>query len=164
MAIMLKMPILFGALVAGCAGVGHPPPVPGDSMETVRARMGEPSVVHELPSGTQFEYGGGAFGQHAWMARFDQVGKLVSLEQVRSGEKFATIRPGAATKADVLMTLGQPSETSRVFLHNYEVWSYRYKESGVWNSMMHVHFDEGGVVRLMQSRPDTLYERKPFMN
>lgn len=164
MAIMSKIPILFALLLAGCAGLGGPPPAPGDSMEAVRARMGEPSAVHALPSGIQYEYGGGAFGQYAWMARFDPAGKLVSLEQVRSGEKFATIRPGVATRADVLAALGQPSETSRVFQHNYEVWSYRYKESGVWNSMMHVHFDEGGVVRMMQSGPDTLYERRPFLD
>lgn len=164
MAIMSKLPLLLAGAIAGCAGFDGPPALPGDSMEIVRAKMGAPSVVHELPSGTQYEYGGGAFGQQAWMARFDQSGLLVSVEQVRSGEKFAAIRPGVATKTDVLATLGQPSETSRVFLHKYEVWSYRYKESGVWNSMMHVHFDEAGVVRLMQSGPDTLYERKPFFH
>jgi hypothetical protein len=60
----------------------------------------------------------------------------------------------------VLRTIGRPSERSRVAMHNYEVWSYRYKEAGVWNSMMHVHFDEAGIVRLMQNGPDPMYEEK----
>jgi hypothetical protein len=45
-----------------------------------------------------------------------------------------------------------------VGFHNYEVWSYRYKEAGVWNSMMHVHFDERGIVRQMLNGPDPRYD------
>ena len=43
-------------------------------------------------------------------------------------------------------------------MNNYEVWSYRYKEAGVWNSLMHVHFDGQGVVRHMLNGPDPMYE------
>jgi hypothetical protein len=161
MAIMVKLPMLAAAvLLAGCATLSGPPALPGDSMDAVRAKMGRPTAVRTAPSGTVYEYGAGMFGQQAWMARFDSSGRLLSVTQVRTGEVFATIRPGVATKADVLDRLGQPSETSRVHLGNFEVWSYRYKESNVWNSMMHVHFDQGGVVRLMQSGPDPFYEDK----
>jgi hypothetical protein len=45
-----------------------------------------------------------------------------------------------------------------VGFHDYEVWSYRYRESGVWNSMMHVHFDQAGVVRQMLNGPDPRYQ------
>jgi hypothetical protein len=45
-------------------------------------------------------------------------------------------------------------------LRGLEVWSYRYKQSGVWNSMMHIHFSKDGIVREMQSGPDPLYEEK----
>jgi hypothetical protein len=157
---MMKLSMLAAAaLLAGCASLSGPQALPGDSMETVRSKMGRPTEVRSAPSGTVYEYGGGMFGQLAWLARFDSTGRLASVEQVRKGKVFATIRPGA-TKADVVDRLGRPSEMSRVHLGNFEVWSYRYKESGVWNSMMHVHFDEAGIVRLMQSGPDPMYEDK----
>ena len=160
MTILTKMPIMVLALAAAaCGSLGGPPPAPGDSMGAVQARLGAPSAIHRLASGTQYEYSG-PFSQVAYMARFDADGKLVSYEQVRTGQRFATLRPGVATKADVLAAIGQPSETSRVHMHNYEVWSYRYKESNVWNSMMHVHFDEKGIVQLMQSGPDPMFEDK----
>jgi hypothetical protein len=96
------------------------------------------------------------------MAKFGPDRRLQSYQQVLTGEKFATLKIDRATKADVLRTIGRPAERSRVALHNYEVWSYRYKENGVWNSMMHVHFDEQGIVRLMQNGPDPMYDEKRY--
>lgn len=80
--------------------------------------------------------------------------------KVLTSETFATIKIDHADKAAVLRTLGPPAERSRVMMHNYEVWSYRYLEAGVWHSMMHVHFDETGIVRLMQNGPDPMFEEK----
>jgi hypothetical protein len=60
----------------------------------------------------------------------------------------------------VLHTLGRPAETSYLSRQKLEVWSYRYKESGVWNSMMHVHFDDDGIVRMMQNGPDMEREER----
>jgi hypothetical protein len=88
------------------------------------------------------------------MARIDSSGKLISYEQVLTNQKFATLKPGIATKEDVLHTVGAPSETSYLPLSQLEVWSYPYKESGVWDSMMHVHFDKSGIVRRLESGPD----------
>lgn len=152
----------FSLLLAGC--VGGPPVAVGDTEATLRAKVGAPSAVHKLAGGTlRYEYWPGPFAQYAWMAQLDPAGRVAAFEQVRSAEAFARIRSGLSTKADVLAMLGRPSEVSRVRLHNYEVWSYRYKENGVWDSMMHVHFDEAGLVRLMQSGPDPMYEKRdPF--
>ena len=93
------------------------------------------------------------------MARFDRSGRLASYEQVLTIEKFATIKPGIATKDDVLRTVGHPSETSYLSRLQLEVWSYPYKEAGVWNSVMHVHFDNNGVVKMMQNAQDMRFER-----
>jgi hypothetical protein len=76
-------------------------------------------------------------------------------------QTFATIKPGVATKEEVLHTVGRPAETVYLPLSKLEVWSYRYKQSGVWDSMMHVHFDQGGIVRMMQNGPDLMRE-EPF--
>ena len=48
-----------------------------------------------------------------------------------------------------------------MYFHDYEVWSYRYKEAGVWNSLMSVHFDQQGVVRQMLNGPDPMLRRAP---
>ena len=150
-------------LVAGCAAVaGGPPPLPGEAVDAVVNKLGRPTAVYPLPDGQEFEYAKGPFGQQTYMARFGLDNRLRSFEQVLTGEKFATIKLNSATHEDVLRAIGRPAETSHVRLNNYEVWSYRYKESGVWNSMMHVHFDEAGIVRLMQNGPDPMYDERRF--
>lgn len=148
--------------IAGCAGVGGPPPMPGEAQAAVTTRLGPPTAVYALPDGQELEYAKGPYGQQTWMARFGADGRLRSYEQVLTGEKFATIKLNSATHEDVLRAVGRPAETSRVHLNNYEVWSYRYKEAGVWNSMMHVHFDDAGIVRLMQNGPDPMYDERRF--
>ena len=105
----------------------------------------------------------GEFPAYAGEVRIGADGRLVSYEQVLTSEKFATIKIDSANKEEVLRTVGRPAETSRVALRNYEVWSYRYKEAGVWNSLMHVHFDQQGVVRQMMNGPDPMYEPKEKM-
>jgi outer membrane protein assembly factor BamE (lipoprotein component of BamABCDE complex) len=160
---MIKIATLAGALLAaGCATLGRTPPLVGDSAEAVQARMGRPTAVYAAPDGQVLEYASGPMGQFTWMARIGPDGRMRSFEQVLTGEKFATIKPGATTKEQVLRTIGRPAEVSRVAMRDFEVWSYRYKESGVWNSMMHVHFDRAGVVQLMQNGPDPMYEEKRF--
>jgi hypothetical protein len=153
------------AVAAGLAGLGgcgtmRTAPTLGDARADVIAKLGPPTGVYPAPPGEELEYASGPYGQVTWMATLDGGGRLVKFEQVLNGQTFATIKIDAATKADVLRTVGRPAEHSRVQMHNYEVWSYRYKESGVWNSMMHVHFDEAGIVRMMQGGPDPMYEER----
>jgi hypothetical protein len=144
--------------LSGCA-LFREPPVLGEPAAAVTAKLGQPTGVYPLPDGGQeLEYATAPFGQFTWMARIGPDGRLASYEQVLTGEKFATIKVDQATKADVLRIIGRPAEQSRVRLHNYEVWSYRYKEAGVWNSLMHVHFDEQGIVRQMMNGPDPMFE------
>lgn len=69
---------------------------------------------------------------------------------------------GVASKTDVLHAIGRPAERSWLRLPDLEVWSYRYKENNVWNSMMHVHFDRAGVLKMMQNGPDPMLEEKRF--
>jgi hypothetical protein len=144
--------------LGGCAGLMRETPVPGEPRAAVVAKMGQPTAVYPDPPGQVLEFATGPMGQNTWMARIGPDGRLVSFEQVLTGEKFATIKVDKANKNDVLRTIGRPAETSYLPLRDYEVWSYRYKEAGVWNSMMHVHFDRAGVVRMMQNGPDPMYD------
>jgi hypothetical protein len=148
--------------LAGCASMMGPPLLPGDSIDTVKLKLGEPTATYSAGPEQLLEYATGPMGQFTWMAHIGADGRLVLLEQVLTGEKFATIQVGSATHEDVLRAIGRPAEKSYLPLRDFEVWSYRYKEAGVWNSMMHVHFDRAGVVRMMQNGPDPMYEERRF--
>lgn len=147
-------------LLGGCAGLMRQAPTVGDSAEMVQQKMGAPTAIYGAGNDRLFEYATGPMGQQTYMAHIGADGRMTSYEQVLTSEKFATIKIDSATKDDVLRAVGRPAEMSRVALRNYEVWSYRYKEAGVWNSLMHVHFDQQGVVRQMMNGPDPMYDPK----
>jgi hypothetical protein len=99
-------------------------------------------------------------GQETWMARLGPDGRLLTFEQVLTSDQFGTLRIGKDDKQAVLRAVGRPAERSRVAMDNLEVWSYRYRESGVWNSMMHLHFNDKGILTQMANGPDPMYESK----
>jgi hypothetical protein len=148
--------------LAGCAGMVRTVPSIGEPRDAVLAKFGAPTGSYRLANEEVLEYATGPFGQETYMARIGPDGKLASFEQVLTGQKFATLKIGAANKEEVRRTLGRPAETSYLALPDLEVWSYRYKENGVWNSMMHAHFDRQGILRMMQNGPDRMYEERRF--
>ena len=117
--------ILGGLLLmlSACATLMPPPIVIGEPEASVVAKLGRPSARIEDRNGYLLEYTRNPWGQATDMARFDRNGNLVSYEQVLTVEKFATIKPGIATKDDVLRTVGHPSETSYLSRLQLEVWS-----------------------------------------
>lgn len=157
--------IAFPTILGACS-VFIPEPVHvGDSESDLIAKRGQPT--HRYQDGREhlLEYALGPWGQKTYMARIGPDGRVASFEQVLTTEKFATIKVGEANKNDVLRTIGNPSETSYLSLTDLEVWSYPYKEHGVWNSIMHVHFDRSGIVRKMLNGPDLRFDpdhRFPF--
>ena len=156
---IIKLATFSAALLLAACAMG-PAPLPGDSQDQVQAKLGTPTAVYVDGDARTLEYATGPMGQYTWMAQLGPDGRLTSYEQVLTGAKFATIKIDQATKEQVLRTIGRPAERSRVAMQNYEVWSYRYKEADVWNSMMHVHFDGQGVVRQMLNAPDPMYDAK----
>lgn len=153
------------AIMAGCSLLVQAPVNVGDSEAEVVAKRGQPTGRYQDGNDRMLEYSLGPWGQKTYMARIDQDGKVISFEQVLTTQKFATIKVGETKKNDVLRLIGAPSETSYLSLRDLEVWSYPYKESNVWNSIMHVHFDKEGVVRQMLNGPDLRFDpdiRFPF--
>jgi hypothetical protein len=145
--------------LSACAQLFRQPPPAGASLAEVTAALGQPDASYPEPGGGQvLEYRGQPMGQFQHMAHISPDGRLVSYDQVLTSENFAKVKIGQWTKDDILRNYGRPAEVSRVAFHNYEVWSYRYKEAGVWNSMMHVHFDERGIVQQMLNGPDPRYD------
>lgn len=152
--------VALSATLAACASLGGPPPQAGETRGAVEARLGRPTNIYQLPGGTELEYATGPFGQQTWMARFGPDQRLLSYEQVLDTAGFARVKVGISNEQDVLHLLGRPTEKSYLSLTRLHVWSYRYKESGVWDSMMHVHFDDSGIVRQMLNGPDPDREEK----
>lgn len=152
-------------IFAGCATFGTAPVTVGEPEQAVIAKLGNPTHRYQDGKDHLLEYAHGPWGQQTYIARIGADGKLVSYEQVLTTQKFASIKVGQATKDDVLRTIGAPSETTYLTLSQLEVWSYPYKESNTWDSMMHVHFDNAGIVRKMLNGPDPRRdpdERFPF--
>jgi hypothetical protein len=147
------------AFLVGCAGIGSRAVAIGEPESQVISKLGNPTHIYQDGTSRLLEYKTGPWGQKTYMARISRDGKLVSYEQVLTNEKFAGITVGTATKEDVLRRVGSPSETSYLSLKNLEVWSYPYKESDTWNSVMHVHFDGRGIVHSLQSGPDLRFDR-----
>ena len=66
----------------------------------------------------------------------------------------------------MLCEFGPPAEQGGVGLPSsiQIVWSYRYKQNGVWDSLMHVYFGtDGERVTRFHPGPDPMYERDDFL-
>ncbi|MBC7499627.1 MAG: hypothetical protein H7315_03895 [Herminiimonas sp.] len=146
------------ALASGCTVFAPVAMNPGEPEQTVLAKLGTPTGRYADGPDHLLEYARAPFGQQTYMARIGADGKLVSYEQVLTAQKFARIKAGQSGKDDVLRIIGGPRETEFLSLSQLEVWSYAYKESGVWDSLMHVHFDRAGVVQKMMNGPDPLFD------
>lgn len=144
--------------LAACTTLFPPAVNVGDSEADVIAKRGQPTQRYQDGKDRLLEYALGPWGQKTYMARVGPDGRIISFEQVLTTRKFATIKVDEATKDDVLRIVGGPSETSYLPLRSLEVWSYPYKESDVWNSLMHIHFDKSGVVRQMMNGPDMRFD------
>jgi hypothetical protein len=149
------------ALTLGLAGCGAlSPKLPaGTPVADVTARLGQPNASYPDPDGGQvLEYRGQPMGQFQHMARIGADGRLIAYDQVLTSENFAGIQVNRWTRDDILRHFGRPAEVSRVRLEDREVWSYRYKQDGMWNSMMNIYFNGRGVVVRLQNTPDPVLD------
>ena len=152
--------VLAALSLSACAVFRQPPP-PGAPLAQVTAALGQPDASYPEPDGGQLlEYRGQPMGQFQHMARIGPDGRLLSYEQVLTSENFAQVEIGHWNRDDILRHFGRPAEVSRERGSGDEVWSYRYKEKGVWNSMMNVYFNRRGIVRRMGNTPDPLLDER----
>jgi hypothetical protein len=150
--------VCLACILGGCVTWGMGAIVPGQSETQVKAILGPPT--HEYQDGNQqlLEYMRGRMAQATHMARIGADGKLVSYEQVLSLQKFALIQPGKTNKDEVVRIVGAPSEVDHYARSDLVAWSYAFKESGVWNSLMTVYIDKNGIVTKLENGPDPLFE------
>jgi hypothetical protein len=147
--------------LSACAPLVRRAPAAGTPLAEVTARLGRPTAVYPAPDGGQvLEYRGQPMGQFQHMARIGADGRLLSYDQVLTTENFARVEIGHWNKDDILRHFGRPAEVSRERVNDDEVWSYRYKEKGVWDSLMNITFTKLGVVRRMDNSPDPVLDTR----
>jgi len=150
--------VVLCLLLSGCINLNSPPFQLGATQEEVIMVLDQPTARYQDGDITILEYARGYWGQHTHMGKFDSNGRLVSWEQVLTVEKFSELTVGQSTKKDVLLKVGQPGEYTKIMMKDYEVWTYHYKEDGVWDSVMHLMFDQDGVLRKMENGLDMMYQ------
>lgn len=145
-------------LVAACAS--HPSRIRvGEAGADVRSRVGEPyDVVRTEDGAERWLYPTGPMGQYAWFVEVGADGRVRAVTQALTDERFYMIRKGEWNQARVRREFGPPAEVSAQPLKRHVIWSYRYRQDGVWNSLMHIHFDEEGIVREVYPGPDPHFD------
>lgn len=152
----LPIVVMTIGVLSGCAT--HPSNIrAGMSRDQIVSTFGTPHVERRGADGGLLIYATEPLGQTAYVARIGPDQRAAEVEQVLTVEKFAAIKLGEWDREQVLTHFGPPAEV-RVYHPGTVWWNYRYKESGVWNSMMHIRFDEQGIARQTMNGPDPLYQ------
>lgn len=146
-------------LLGACTSMRDIPP--GTPLADVQARYGAPTVECPQPDGTRtLVWSTQPMGQYAWGSRVGADGRLGAVEQILTDAAFKQVEIGVWNEEQLLCAFGPPADKSMVGLPSVRqnVWSYRYRQAGAWNSLMHVYLSDTGVVQRMHPGPDPLYE------
>lgn len=156
--------ILLLALVSGCASFSSVPP--GTPAQDVVNQFGAPTYQCTLEDGSQrLIWSQQPFGQRAWATNTDTKGRIDGIRPILTDEHFSMLRRNTWTPEQLLCEFGPPAERAAVGLPSVRqiVWSYRYLQDGVWNSLMHVYLgQDGSQVTRFHPGPDPMYERNRF--
>jgi hypothetical protein len=152
------------ALLAGCANMADTPP--GTSLSQVESKYGAPTYSCTDDHGAQrLVWSQQPMGQYAWGTRVDQAGHTDRIEPLLTDQHFQLLAKGSWTPDQVRCEFGPPAQIERVGLPSSSqiVWSYRYRQSGAWNSLMYVYFGaDGSRVTRFHPGPDPMYDRDNF--
>jgi hypothetical protein len=143
------------ALLAGCATPAQLRP--GSPAAEVQA-VGRPTATYALPEGRRLEFTMGPFQQETFMVDLTDDGSVRQVRQVRTMENFTRLQVGKDTRETVLHEFGQPWRVETYTLSRLTAWMYPYIEGGFFPSMMAVHFNEAGVVHMVQNGPDPRFQ------
>ena len=138
--------LVLAVAAAGCSLMPERV-APGTPQAEIVQRLGRPTSVHPLPTGTRLQYSLQPSGQQVYNLDLDAQGRLVRTEQVlEAGWLQRNVAPDRWTREDVLRELGRPALVERVWSFQGEVWTYRYLEANT-NRQAHLHIDPAGVLR-----------------
>ena len=141
--------------LASCASDPHQIAV-GMSREEVLSRFGTPALDEPDRGGERLVFATAPMGQFAFGVDLAGDGTVERVEQVLTLEGFGQIQVGSWSEQDILWHFGPPA--IRHTLNDHLVWDYRYRESGVYNSLFSVTFDHEGLVAATQNGPDWSFD------
>ncbi len=131
--------LLLPALLAACASFSAVNP--GSSARKVETLMGAPANVWKDADGSEvWEYPRGPFGVETYMVTLGPDRAVREVRQVLSDEYISKLHVGMS-RDEVRRLLGKPRDIGYSGLNDEEIWSWRYRESGVRNMELYVQFD-----------------------
>lgn len=149
-------------LLTACASMTSIPP--GTPVQQVQSQFGQARYTCTNKDGDErMIWSQQPYGQYAWGTNVTAAGTVVGILPVLTDEHFEILGSGTWTPDQVRCEFGPPAEIDTVGLPSSReiVWSYRYKQSHVWNSLMYVHFGvDGQAVTRFYPGPDPLYDPK----
>ncbi len=149
----------LGALAA-CANMNNIPA--GTSLAQVEAQFGRPNFsCPDQAGGRHLIWTQQPMGQYAWGTHVDGAGQIGRVTPLLTDAHFRILAKGTWTQDQVRCEFGPPAIIDSVGMPSVSqhVWSYRYRENGVWNSLMYVYFGhDGSHVTRFHPGPDPMYE------
>ncbi len=143
-------------LLAALSGCAHPDLLRvGMTRDQLDAQFGKPDAERHDGNDDVRIYTAQPLGQRASAAHLSRDGVVTAVEPLLNTAHFATIAVDRWNKKDVFDHFGTPAEVRHT--RRYEVWSYRYREAEVWDSLFSVMFDASGIVRQTQNGPDPMH-------
>lgn len=132
-------------LALACGGCAYNSVQPGMARADVLARMGLPSRVVPLATGTRLQYSRQSAGQQAYMVDLDTSDHVVQIRQVLAAAEFARIVVNQWTREDVEREFGHPASIDHVANWPTDIMTYRWFE--VQDMFFWIYLDQNNVVR-----------------
>lgn len=134
----------------------------GTPLAQIEAKYGRPNFsCPDSGGGQHLIWSQQPMGQYAWGVHVDAAGQTGKVTLLLSDEHFKMLSTGTWTQERVRCEFGPPAVIDRVGLPSSDqlVWSYRYRQSGAWNSLMYVYFGhDGSHVTHFNPGPDPMYD------
>ena len=150
------------ATLAGCANFTEV--APGSMLTDVEASFGRHNHECPLPDGgKRVIWATQPHGQYAWATNVSPTGQIDKIVPILTDEYFKKLHVGM-TPDELLCTYGPPAliEPTGLGEMRRTVWSYRYRQSGVWNSLMHVYINDNDQVDRFHPGPDPMFDEDRF--
>lgn len=130
----------------------------GTTLAELEQQFGNPTISCPAENPNRFVWSMQPMGQKAWGVDTNTQQQLTKATQVLSDSHFALLSEGVWDKDKVWCYFGPPAEKDITPYKGVKmrVWSYRYKQNGVWDSLMYVYFDEENRVKHYHPGPDPL--------
>lgn len=156
---------LAGALFAigmlgACANMADTPA--GTPLSQVTSQYGQATYSCSAKDGEKrLIWSQQPYGQYAWGTNVNAAGNTDRIMPLLTDEHFRVLQTGTWTPEQVRCEFGPPAEITTVGLPSSTqiVWSYRYRQASVWNSLMYVYFGtDGQKVTRVHPGPDPMYD------